>query len=513
MNRDFTQPGGVTQSRDIAQSVARNTAVQFGQQLVTWASSFVLMLFLPRILGPERYGRIYLAEMVAAMFVVLVTYDGRFSIARRVSRNRAAAGEILVNSIGFRLGLWVFSLVGMLMFALAAGYSTPVVIILAIFGVEMVWNASRTVLSGSFLGFEVTTYTAIGAIVEKMFVSAVGITALFLGGNEIVIAAVMTAGSLINFIITAGYFRRYVPRLPRFDRAKAWILMKEGFPFLLWTIFGVVYYRIDTVMLSLMTPEKVVGWYGVAYKFYDVLVFLPSIFTIAILPVLSKLYGKENMLLARTTQKGLDFILLTGIPISILCFYFSPDIIGFLFGIENYAPAVLNLRIFAAGLLLLYLDMVLATAIIACDKQKQLAIISFVAVLLNVGMNYLMIPYTQARMDNGGVGAAIATTITELFVLVCNLLILPKSIFEGSSLKVLWKSTAGGIATILLLGAIGRIIPGIPWMVHAAAGGIFYAGTLLLMKTFRPEEIRFFREFVNLRGLIRRIVPERSGGQ
>jgi O-antigen/teichoic acid export membrane protein len=498
-------------SNGLAHSVAKNTAIQFGQQLVTWTSSFVLMLFLPRILGPEKYGRLYLAETVAALFVVLVAYDGKYSIARRVSRNREEAGDILVNSIGFRIGLWIVSFIAMMIFAQVAGYPAPVVIIIAIFGVEMLWGASRGVISGAFLGFEVTTYTAIGAIVERVFLSAAGIAALLLGGDELVIAVVMVVGSLANFLVTAGYFRRYVPRLPRFDRAKAWQLMREGFPFLLWTIFGVVYYRIDTVMLSLMVPERVVGWYGAAYKFYDVLAFLPSIFSLAILPVMSKLYGKEDLLMARTTQKGLDFILLAGIPISVVCFYFAPNIIGFLFGIENYAPAIFNLRIFSTGLLLLYVDMVLGTAIIACNKQKQLAMISAVAVLINVGLNYLMIPYTQARTGNGGVGAAIATTITEFFILVCNVAILPKSIFEGGSSKVLLKSVAGGIATILALEALRRMAPGVPWMVHAAAGGIFYAGTILLMKTFRPEEIRFFREFIDPRNLIKRTAPRKDG--
>ncbi len=498
-------------SESIAQSVAKNTAVQFGQQLATWGTSFVLMLFLPRYLGPERYGRIYLAEMVTAMFVVLVAYDGRLSIAKRVSRNRAEAGEILVNSIGFRIGLWIIAFAGMTIFAQVAGYPAPVVIILLIFGLEMFWSAARGVLSGAFLGFENTTYTAITAIIEKVFVAGVGIAALLMGANEIVIAGVMAGGSLLNFIVTSGFIRRYIPHLPKFDRAKAWQLMKEGFPFLLWTIFGVVYYRIDTVMLSLMVPEVVVGWYGAAYKFYDVLVFLPSIFSIAILPVMSKLFGKENLMLARTTQKGLDFILLTGIPMSVVCFFFAPQIIGFLFGIQDYAPAVFNLRIFATGLLLLYIDMILATALIACDKQKQLAIISAIAVFINVGLNYVMIPYTQARSGNGGVGAAIATTVTEFFVLVCNVLILPKSIFEGGSSKVMLKSVAGGVATYLALDLLARTAPGVPWMAQAAAGGIFYVAVLLLMKTFGPEDKRFVREFINAR--LKRSAPKPEAGE
>ncbi len=498
-------------NRDIATSVAKNTTIQFGQQLVTWASSFVLMLFLPRYLGPERYGRLYLAEMVAMIFIIVVAYDGRIGIAKQVSRNREEAGEILVNSLGFRVLFWFGSLTGMVAFSLIAGYPPPVVIMIAIFGLEMLWVAGRAVYAGVFLGFENTTYTAVSAIAERVFVSAFGITALLMGADEVGIAVIMAVGTLINFLICAVLLKRLVPALPRFSWPRARKLIKDGFPFLMWTIFGVVYYRIDTVMLSLMSPEKVVGWYGAAYKFYDVLVFLPSIFSIAVLPVMAKLYGKENMLLARTSQKGMNFIFLTGVPISIGCYLFSTEIIGFLFGLESYTPSILNLKLFSAGLLLLYIDMVLASAIIAVDKENKLALVAAVAVVVNVVLNYFMIPYTQTHLNNGGAGAAIATMVTEFFVLVCSLLILPKEIFAGFRKDVLIKSLLGSGAMGCFIVLLRNVFPSIQWILLALGAGVFYAGVLLLMKTFSAKEIEFIRQFTNPRNL-RNVLSGRKEG-
>lgn len=494
---------------DIAKSVARNTAIQFGQQVLTWVSGFALMIFLPRMLGPESFGRLYLAEMVAGIFIILVSYDGKFSIAKQVARDRADAGEILVNSLAFRVILWVAALGIMVAFAVGAGYPGTVVVMIAIFGVEMLWVAARTVYSGVFLGFEITSYTAVSAIAERTFVAGVCIAALFLGAGEIVIAVIMSAGTLLNFIICAGYIRRILPPLPRVDWGRAKRLLREGFPFLLWTIFGVVYYRIDTVMLSFFTPDAVVGWYGAAYKLFDVLVFLPSIFSLAILPVLSKLYGKEEMLLARTTQKGLNFILLAGIPISIACWFFAREIIGFLFGLQAYAPAAGNLALFSSALLLLYIDMILATAIIACDKQRALAWVAFFAVILNVGLNWFMIPYTQTVTGNGGIGAALATILTEFFVLVASVAILPRSIFEGASTAVWLKSAAAGAGMIAFLSAGQAALPGLPWMVLAAAGGLAYGGILLALRTFTPGEIAFARQTLSPAG-IREFIASRG---
>ncbi len=88
---------------------------------------------------------------------------------------------------------------------------------------------------------------------------------------------------------------RFISKIrSKIDWTETKSMIREGIPYLLWTIFGIVYYRIDSVMLSFLTPEAVVGWYGASYKFFDVLAFLPGIYSLSILPVLSKMWGKED---------------------------------------------------------------------------------------------------------------------------------------------------------------------------------------------------------------------------
>jgi O-antigen/teichoic acid export membrane protein len=496
--------------KDLATSVARNTAIQFGQQIITWLSSFALMMFLPRYLGPVKYGHIYLAEMLTAMFIVVVQYDGRYSIARRVSRDREHAGEILVNSLAFRFVLWLISFAGMMVFAFVADYPHIVRMILILFGFEMLWITARTVFTGVFLGFEITGYGAVGAIAERSFVSAAGITVLLLGGEEMAIAVVMIAGTLLNFAICAHFFRKLVPKIPRVKLESVKTLIHEGFPFLLWTIFGIIYYRIDSVMLSIMTNEEVVGWYGASYRFFDVLAFLPSIFSLAILPVLSKLYGKEGNMLAVTTQKSLNFILVTGIPLSIVVYFFSREIINFFFGISGYGPSVDNLNLFAIGLPMLYIDMVLGTAIIACNKQRQLAWVALAGVLTNVGLNSLMIPFTQNGLGNGGIGAAIATICTEFVVLVAHVRIIDRSLLESSDSSVMIKAAGAGAVLAAFYMLTLKFDIGVYWMAHAALGAFVYFGTMYLFRAFSAAELNFVRGFMSLR-TVREMIASRGG--
>jgi O-antigen/teichoic acid export membrane protein len=214
-------------------------------------------------------------------------------------------------------------------------------------------------------------------------------------------------------------------------------------------------------------------------------------------------------MLARTTQKSQDFILMAGIPMSIGVFAFAKDIIAFLFGLKGYAPSVLTLQIFAVGLTLIYIDMVLATAIIACDKQRRWVYTAGAAVLINISLNLVLIPYTQSRYGNGGIGAALATLITEFYVMVSAVLILPKELFSPASVPIALKSLAAGAVmggSIWLLKSAGIL----PFIFEALIAGAIYLGMLIVLRTFSDAEIRFARHFLTLGNLRSAFVPNKE---
>ena len=379
------------------------------------------------------------------------------------------------------------------------------------FGLEMLWCGGRTVLLGLFLGFESVQYSSIGAIAERAFISLVGISALLLGANEFIIAGVMISGTLLNFTILTRYAKQFVNKLPAIDWNETRLLVKDGFPYFLWSIFGTIYYRIDSVMLAVYSPEAVVGWYGASYRFLDILSFIPSIFSISLLPVMTKLQQDTGNLLNRTTQKSIDFILIAVYPISILLFALSPKIIQFFYGLAGYTPSIINLQIFAFGLPLIYIDMVLGTAILACDKQRQWALTAFFAAIVNVGLNLFLIPYFQLRTGNGGIGASIATILTEFFVMLNALYLLPTGMLKSHTNQVGWKSLGAGI--ILAISFWSMTKTGLPWYITPVISVILYGAILLALRTFDPQELAFIKQFLSLKSLRNIFSLKKGAGQ
>jgi len=70
-------------------------------------------------------------------------------------------------------------------------------------------------------------------------------------------------------------------------------LIKEAIPIAVASVFTVVYFRIDVLMLSFLRGDAEVGFYSAAYRLTDALVFLPAAFTTSTFPLMSK-YFKDS---------------------------------------------------------------------------------------------------------------------------------------------------------------------------------------------------------------------------
>ncbi len=83
-----------------------------GQQVITWVSTIVLVMFLPRYLGPIEYGRLFLACSIIGIFRIFVEYGGNYLVAKNVSRNPELTGQIIVDDSSFRIVFGFLAFIG-----------------------------------------------------------------------------------------------------------------------------------------------------------------------------------------------------------------------------------------------------------------------------------------------------------------------------------------------------------------------------------------------------------------
>jgi O-antigen/teichoic acid export membrane protein len=467
-------------------SIAKNTSIMFVQQIVTWASTFILMIFMPRFLGPVNYGRLFLASSISQIFGILVTYGGNFLIAKNVSRSRETTPQILIDEVSLRFFLGIVAFIGVVVLAYAIDYPREIKILLFIFSSGFLWGGGIVGLYAAYQGHELLKYTSAGAIVERVFHCVAGVTALLLGADAVILAVIIVSGNLLNFLILTAYSRKIISYLPPIRWNNLLFHLKSGLPYFAFAVFSTLYFRVGSVMLSKMAPESVVGWFGTAYRLFETMQFLPFIYSTALYPVLSRLWTVAGSEHDRMTQKSLGFMIMTGIPMSVGVILFAENIIHIFYGHTTYDPSIIVLQFLSVGLPVFYIDIIVGTMLLSSDKQKSMSFVSFFAIPVNIVFNFFLIPYYQTHYNNGGMGCAISTIGTEIFIMILFFKLMPKGFLRGFPWLLFLKCALAGVGMVAAY-ELTRFL-GIHWTIQAILISLFYCTCVLLFKVLEKSE-------------------------
>jgi hypothetical protein len=81
-----------------------------------------------------------------------------------------------------------------------------------------------------------------------------------------------------------------------------------------------------------------------------------------------------------------------------------------------------------------------------------------VAAILNPALNFVAITYSQTAFGNGAIGASVITTLTELFMLLAGIYLLPHGVFGLRTAKDACRCLVAGLLMALVVAA-GREFP------------------------------------------------------
>ncbi|HYU76762.1 MAG TPA: polysaccharide biosynthesis C-terminal domain-containing protein, partial [Ktedonobacteraceae bacterium] len=111
----------------------------------------------------------------------------------------------------------------------------------------------------------------------------------------------------------------------------------------------------------------------------------------------------------------------------------------------EFTNSVAALQALAPGIVFLYINTVLNTTLISTKQEKKITRMAAAALVFNLGLNFILIPRYQH------VGAAIATSLTELLLLCIAVVLIPRHLFPFGSLKVGAKALAASLVMALAI--------------------------------------------------------------
>jgi O-antigen/teichoic acid export membrane protein len=468
-----------------------NTLISLFGQLVTWTSTLGLTIAYGRFLGDFQFGELFFA----LTFVSLIGFPIEFGFNQQLTRDVAEKSEkalpYLWNTLLIKVLLWMVFYCIMLVVVWALRYSQEQWMLVAICGVNLLSGSFVNAFAALHYAFERTVFPSVGMMLEKGLSALVGFIVLKNGASVQVMACVLLGGSLIDAAWVAFWFFRLTGRRVVFDKKLLLQLIRTSIPFVVYGVLGVIYYRIDTILLSLMTNTDVVGWYGAGYRLFDTLLFIPNLILNAVMyPVFSKLAVKSQAALKTAVEKCMNLLLICSFPIAAFMIAGAPSIIGFLYHRPDFLNSIPVVEGLAPGLVFLYINTLFSSIIVSTKGEKKIPIMAAAALVFNLGLNLILIP----RFEQ--IGAAVVTSLTELLLLFISARFVPGYLFPRKSMKVGFKTliaslVMGGIIFYLRMLSIFLLLP---------LGILTYISLATLLKTVPSEDLQSLLKAVKNKG-------------
>jgi O-antigen/teichoic acid export membrane protein len=426
--------------------VLGNTTISFIGQVITWVSTLTLTIAYGRFLGGDTFGELVFVLSFVALVGFPIEFGFNQQIVRDVAQDPSRALRYPLNVVLLKLALWAALFGASLYLSSALRFNHDEHYLLLMCGITLLIDSINSIFGAVQTAAHRQTFPAVGGVIEKGLGALVAIIWLRLGGGIEAAGVALVGGAVAGIIWQLVWFVRLVGLRFQLDLRLMGDLVRQSIPFLTYGVLGVIYYRIDTVLLEVLTSTATVGVYGAAYRLFDTLAFLPNIVIVAVMyPVMATLSLNSEPQFKLAVEKSVNFLLVAGIPIMVGLIVAAPNILGFLYHRSDFAGSVPVLRALAPGLAILYLNTLWTTMLMSLKLEKRLPWMAGVALIFNVGGNLLLIPRLA------GVGAAIMTSITELLLMGLALAMLPRHLLPLPSLITGIKALGASLAMALVV--------------------------------------------------------------
>jgi PST family polysaccharide transporter len=469
---------------DLARGVAVSTSSQLAAKGLHLLLNVVSTLAVIRYLAPADFGS-YVLVLTTTLLVGLFADFGLAKLAvREIARDSSDEHEILGTVIAARLALAIVAalLTQLVLVALRAGSSVHLAAAVAsllyfgdaVLAVVVVFHVRvrqhyEALLRVSMELFETLLLLVLisrHAALPLLFVPPVLATAL--------------GAAAAVFVARRSFGTRF-----RFDRRRLGHLLREALPVGPALLIGVIYLKLDGLLLAVLRPTREVGLYGSAYQPIEYLFLGSAVVVNVVFPLLAKAHGDgDGARFATLYRRGTEALVAGTLVVPMTFLFVATPLLTLLYG-DDYADASVPLRLLAVALVLMTVNGWQSFVLLAGGHQRVTLRYNLAALVLAVVLCFVLIP------TMGMTGAALATIGTAIFVLVWSTRAVADLLGATLDVARLARILAAGAATVAVVA--GLQLAGGPWPLLLLAVLAVYPAVLLALGVVRVDQINALR--------------------
>ena len=393
----------------IARKIAYNVVFNVIAKILSTILALVGIAFITRYLGTNGFGD-YSTVLAFFAFFGAVADLGLYTITtREISRPNADEKKILGNAFTLRLfsSVAVFLLTPVLVFFLPYSHDVKLGILIA--AASFVFSSTYMVLNGVFQKNLAMDKVAAIEVLGKLLQIIIIILAVKsnLGFTTIILS--ILASMIFNFVAVVFWVGKYVPLKLQFDFSYWKKFLKEAAPLGISAIVVFAYFKMDTILLSVLKTNTEVGIYNAAYKVLENISFFPAMIIGLVFPMFSRHIFSDKKHFAYLANETFKVFLILVVPLVIGTLFLSEGVIH-LIGGDAFAQASNTLRILIFALAFIFFGGFFNGILIAGNHQKKLLWAFIICAIFNIIANIIFIPLFSYT------ASAIISTLTELLV-------------------------------------------------------------------------------------------------
>lgn len=389
------------------QKIAKNLFWAVLGKVVTLLGSLFVGIIIARYLGPEQYGLMNYVISYVLLFQTFATF-GLDNIeireeARRLENKDTIIGTAFCLKVAF--AIITIMAIAATSYRLEADIYTFALVML--YSLSVVANTFN-VIRNHFTSIVENEYVVKSEISRTVIGMGIKLILLWCGASLTWFIAAM----MFDYILLAGgYYISYKNKIGKpadwhFNPAEAKYLIKESFPLMLTSAAVILYQRIDQVMIGQMIDKESVGYFSVASRFVDIIIYIPFILSDTISPILIKTRKVSAEQYRIKAQRFMNLTYWSTTIASALTALASYWLVTILFG-KEYSPAVFILQILAFKAAGVAISTTAGRMIIIEGNQRYAIIRDLFGCLVCITLNYIFIP-------------VYGITATAVIAIVCN---------------------------------------------------------------------------------------------
>ncbi len=420
--------------------------------------------------GAEEYGFYFAVFNFSFLFNILLDFGITNFNNKNIAQNKQLLTKYLSNILVLKLLLFLLYVAITFGSALFINYSHEQIMLLVFLAVNQFLLSFILYLRSNLGGLHLFRTDAIISVTDRMLM--IIICGLLLWGNVVddfrihYYIYAQTAGYLITaciaFVLVLRHTRRHLFRL-RLNLPFLLAIARQSFPFAILVLLMTFYNRIDSVMLERLLDDgaRYSGIYASAYRLLDATNMIAYLFSVLLLPIFARML-KHKQSIEELIKLAFSLIFVPAVIIAVGAFFYSGEIMQLLYPVHPGETAIEfqyriteSSRVF--GILMtcfaaISTTYIFGTLLTANGSLRHLNLIAFSGMVLNILLNFLLIPVYKAS------GSAVASLFTQSLVAIVQILVV-RSMFRMHINIPFLAKLACFVACTLLLGRLSLMLP------------------------------------------------------